>query len=343
MSEPARAGEAAHARKASPPPTLAGILAPVEKDLLRVERDLGERLGSNVEILGAIGRYLSEGGGKRIRPALLLLCSRLTGYRGDRHVLFATVFELIHTATLLHDDVIDGSALRRGRSTVHERWGNHLTVLVGDHLYLRAMNSALSADDLRLVKILCDITLEMIEGEIVQSQINGRHDVTEAEYLDVMRRKTALLFSGCAQVAAVLGGQDSVRVDALRRFGLSLGMAYQIVDDLLDFTADSRILGKPVANDLREGRVTLPLIYLLERGEERHLEMVRSVLEDRSFDRVSLESIVEAMEHEGTLERTRVAALRYCEEARTCLASFPDSPARRSLSDVCDFIAARSF
>lgn len=343
MSEAARAGEAVPSGRFVQPPVLADILAPVESDLLRVETELRKSLGSDVEIIRTIGRYLSEGGGKRIRPALLLLCSRLAGYEGDRHVLFATVFELIHTATLVHDDVIDSSTLRRGRSTVHQRWGNHLTVLVGDHLYLKAMNFALSADDLRLVKILCDITLEMIEGEIIQSHINGRMDVSEAQYLDVMRRKTALLFSGCAQVAGVLAGQDEERTESLRRLGLNLGMAYQIVDDLLDFTADARILGKPVANDLREGRITLPLIYLLERGDARHQEMIRCVLETRGFDQVSLESVVQEMEACGTLERTRRAAMDYCEDARACLARFPDSPARRSLNDVCDFITARSF
>lgn len=343
MSETARAGEAASARKFTAPPALADILAPVEDELVQVERDLEVRLGTGAEIIKTIGRYLSEGGGKRIRPALLLLCARLAGYKGDRHILFATVFELIHTATLVHDDVIDGSSLRRGRSTVHERWGNNMTVLVGDHLYLKAMNSALSADDLRLVKILCDITLEMIEGEIVQSDINGRADVTEAEYLDVMRRKTALLFSGCAQVSGVLAALDEERIEALRRFGLNLGMAYQIVDDLLDFTADARVLGKPVANDLREGRVTLPLIFLLQGGDPRHAEMVRTVLADRGFDRVSLESVVEELETSGSFERTATLAARYCEEARGSLAYFPDSPARRSLNEVCDFITARSF
>lgn len=343
MSEAARAGETAAARKFTAPPALADILAPVEEDLLKVERELESRLGTGAGIIRTIGRYISEGGGKRIRPALLLLCSRLAGYKGSHHVLFATVFELIHTATLVHDDVIDGSTLRRGRSTVHERWGNHLTVLVGDHLYLKAMNSALSADNLRLVKILCDITLEMIEGEIVQSHINGRADVTEAVYLDVMRRKTALLFSGCAQVSGVLADLSEERIEDLRRFGLNLGMAYQIIDDLLDFTADTKILGKPVANDLREGRVTLPLIYLLEKGEKRHQEMVDAVLQDRGFDRVSLEEIVGELESSGAFRRTARRAERYCEEARASLAVFSDSPARRSLNEVCDFITSRSF
>jgi octaprenyl-diphosphate synthase len=343
VSEAARAGESASARRLTAPPVLPDILAPVEEDLLLVEKELEKRLGSGTEIIRTIGQYISEGGGKRIRPALLLLCSRLAGYPGELHILFATVFELIHTATLVHDDVIDGSTLRRGRSTINERWGNHLTVLVGDHLYLKAMNSALTANDLRLVKILCDITLEMIEGEIVQSHINGRSDVTEQEYLDVMRRKTALLFSGCAEVSGVLAKLDERRIDDLRMFGLNLGMAYQIVDDLLDFTADAKILGKPVANDLREGRVTLPLIYLLERGESCHKEMVSAVLEDRGFDRVGLGEIVREMEAHDTFGRTASLAGKYCEDARRALLSFPDSPARRSLGDVCDFIAARTF
>jgi octaprenyl-diphosphate synthase len=340
----ARARSALSSRRpTTPPPALGDLLAPVEEELSLVEREFRKCLSSDVEIIRKIGRYLSEGGGKRIRPALLLLCARMAGYRGNGHVLFATVFELIHTATLIHDDVIDGSALRRGRSTVHERWGNHLTVLLGDYLYLRAMNAALTEGDLHLIEILCDITLDMIEGEIIQARLNGRLEITEEEHLEIMRRKTALLFSGCSKVAGLLAALPGERVDDLASFGLNLGMGYQIIDDLLDFTADAEVLGKPVANDLREGRLTLPLIYLLEEGEERHLEMVRSVLEDRDFKRVSLAEIVGEMDRCGTLERTRSLAIRYCERARALLASFPASPARSALEEVCGFITARSF
>lgn len=325
------------------PPSLPGMLAPVETDLDSVERELRKCLTSDVEIIRTLGQYISEGGGKRIRPALLLLCARMAGYRGKLHILFGTVFELIHTATLIHDDVIDGADVRHGRSTVHQTWGNHLTVLLGDYLYLRAMNAALTAEDLRLIKILCDITLEMIEGEMIQSHINGRTDVAESEHLEVMRRKTALLFSGCSKVAAVLADLDERRQEALTSFGLHLGMAYQIVDDLLDFTADAAVLGKPVASDLREGRLTLPLIYLLERGEPKHKDMVRLVFEERDFSRVSLEEIISEMEKHGTLDRTRSLAVHYATKARALLGPFPVCPERRSLEDVCDFITSRSF
>jgi len=312
-------------------------------DLAAIEREFGRDTVSGVRAITDIGEHLRAGGGKRIRPALLLLCARMAGYRGDRHRLFAAVFELIHTATLVHDDVIDGSPLRRGRSTVHARWGNHLTVLFGDHIYLTAMNEALRADDLRPIKILCEITLQMIQGEIIQAHLNGRTDIAEEEHLEVMRRKTALLFSGCARVAAYLAGLPPHGEDELAAFGLNLGMAYQIVDDLLDLTADPKILGKPVASDLREGRLTLPLIYLLEGGEPRHREMVACLLEDRDFDRVPLSEVVAELKKHGSLERTRRLALRYCDEARERLVSFPDSPSRRSLLDVCDFITSRSF
>jgi octaprenyl-diphosphate synthase len=324
-------------------PDLAGILAPVAADLVLVEQELRKSLGSDIEIIRVIGQYLSEGGGKRIRPALHLLCARMSGYRGDRHIQFASVFELIHTATLVHDDVIDGSTLRRGRSTVHARWGNHLTVLLGDHLYLTAMNAALRADDLRLIKILCDITLEMIQGEILQSHLNGRIDVGEAEHLEVMRRKTALLFSGCAQVAGILAEAPRERVADLEAFGLDLGMAYQIVDDLLDFTADPAVLGKPVASDLREGRLTLPLVYLLENGRGEHREMVRAVLEDRDFVRVSLGEVIAELERWGALARARSLADRYSAAALARLSAFPDSAARRSLEEACGFVTARSY
>ena len=333
-------------RKETPAPAappLGALLEPVEADLHAVEERLAKSLESDVEIIQTIGTYLSEGGGKRIRPALLLLCARMAGYRGDRHVLFATVFELIHTATLVHDDVIDGSAMRRGRSTVHSRWGNHLTVLFGDHIYLTAMNEALRADDLRPIQILCEITLQMIHGEILQSHIHGRVDVSEGEHLEIVRRKTALLFSGCARVAGYLAGLSPKAEDELAEFGIHLGMAYQIVDDLLDLTADPAVLGKPVASDLREGRITLPLIYLLEKGDPAHLEMVRCLVQEHRFDRVSLAEIVGEMKRHGSLDRARKLAQHYCNLARTRLMTFPESPSRRSLVGVCDFITARSY
>jgi octaprenyl-diphosphate synthase len=221
-----------------------------------------------VELIPKIGRYIQTSGGKRVRPAVLLMAARLGGYEGDRAVLYASVVEFIHTATLVHDDIIDDSELRRGRLAVHSRWGNDITVLLGDYLYIKSMALALTHDTLDIVRLLCDVTLRMIEGELYQLTKNGDADITEDEHFEIIRRKTAYLFGGCAQIGGMLGGVTAERERALQEYGFNLGIAFQIVDDLLDFTGDLQALGKPVGADLREGKMTLPLIHLLGQGQE---------------------------------------------------------------------------
>jgi len=351
MSAAPRAGGAAQPLSSTPPAGPPGpgprrlhdILALIGDDLARVEREFDSHLGSDVGIIETVGRYIAEGGGKRIRPALFLLCTKLCGYEGERHILFASVFELIHTATLVHDDIIDGAEMRRGRSSVNSRWGSHLTVLLGDYLYLKSMTLALTADDLRIIKILCDITLTMIEGELMQADSNGSLDISETEHLEIIRRKTAMLFAGCGRVAAELSGMPPRRVTALEAYAMNLGMAYQLVDDLLDFTATESVLGKPVASDLKEGRLTLPLIYLLEKGELEHRSMVASVLRDGAFETVERKQILDLLVEHGTLERTRKLALSYSDKAVEALSAFKDSAARRALAEIARFITARDY
>ena len=210
-------------------------------------------------LVGEIGRYIRDGGGKRIRPALLLLPCRLCGYRGERAILLAAVVEFIHTATLLHDDIIDEATVRRGRRSVNSRWGNDITVLLGDFLYTKSMSMALSQDNLRILRLLSDVTLRMIEGELLEIERNGDLDVSADDHLDIIRRKTAALFSACLRIGGMLGEVGEERERALASYGLNLGICFQMVDDLLDFTADEKVLGKPVANDLREGKLTLPV------------------------------------------------------------------------------------
>ena len=216
-----------------------------------------------------IGNYIQDGGGKRIRPAVLLMAARMAGYTGERAVLYASVIEFIHTATLVHDDIIDESELRRGREAVHTRWGNHVTVLFGDFLYLKSMSLALTQDNLEIIRLLCDVTLRIVEGEIYQLTKNGVVDLTEEEHFDIVRRKTAFLFAGCAKIGGMLGPTTREQQEALWDYGLNIGMAFQIVDDLLDFTGEEVALGKPVGGDLREGKMTLPVIHLLARGDAR--------------------------------------------------------------------------
>src|SRR5881394_4113767 len=237
---------------------LAQIFEPIRGDLEKVDREFAKHVQSQVELIPTIGKYIQSSGGKRIRPAVLLMASRLSGYTGDRAVLYAAVIEFIHTATLVHDDIIDESELRRGRLAVHSRWGNDITVLLGDYLYIKSMALALTYDTLDIVRLLCDVTMKMIEGELYQLTKNGDADITEEEHFDIIRRKTAYLFGGCAQIGGMLGAVSSEHEQALREYGFNLGIAFQLVDDLLDFTGNAGALGKPVGGDLREGKVTLP-------------------------------------------------------------------------------------
>ena len=317
------------------------IVALVEDDLARVEALFQEQVLSDVGLVAEIGRYIQQGGGKRIRPALLLLGSRLCGYRGDRGVLLAAVVEFIHTATLLHDDIIDEATVRRGRRSVNSRWGNDITVLLGDFLYTKSMAMALSQENLPILRLLSDVTLRMIEGEILEIERNGNLDVTEADHLDIIRRKTADLFAACMRIGAILGAVGDEREKALASYGLNLGICFQMVDDLLDFTAEEKTLGKPVANDLREGKVTLPMILLLRKAGRPGIEKIGTVLADRGFGRVSREEIVRLAREHGALDEAQALAETYAEKARRDLAVFDRSPYREALEVLPDFILAR--
>jgi octaprenyl-diphosphate synthase len=317
------------------------IVQLVEDDLVKVEQLFQEQCRSDVRLVGEIGRYIQEGGGKRIRPALLLLACRICGYRGDRAILLASVVEFIHTATLLHDDIIDEATVRRGRRSVNSRWGNDMTVLLGDFLYTKSMSMALSQDNLRILRLLSDVTLRMIEGEILEIERHADIHVTQADHVDIIRRKTADLFSACMRIGALLGDVGEEKERALASYGLNLGICFQMVDDLLDFTADEEVLGKPVANDLREGKVTLPAIFLLRRAGAPALEKVSAVLADRGFGRVPREEIARMARDHGALEEARALAEKYAEAARHDLLVFERTPYREALAILPDFIMAR--
>jgi octaprenyl-diphosphate synthase len=322
-------------------PSLRDILQLVEPDLVEVESLFEELVRSDVRLVGDIGRYVKDGGGKRIRPALLLLGSRLCGYKGDRAVLLASVVEFIHTATLLHDDIIDEAHLRRGRRSVNTRWGNNVTVLLGDYLYTKSMGMALSQDNLPILRILSDATLRMIEGEILEIEQDGDVAIRQEQHLEIIRRKTADLFSACMRIGAVLGNVGREREAALARYGLNLGICFQMVDDLLDFTAEENTLGKPVASDLREGKVTLPMIFLLRRGGEAARQKVKAVLEDRGFARVSREELVRLARECGALDEAAELAERYADDARRDLLAFEPSEYRDALDALPGFVLAR--
>jgi octaprenyl-diphosphate synthase len=316
------------------------IVQLVEQDLEKVERLFEEQTRSDVALVTEIGRYVREGGGKRIRPALLLLTSRMCGFEGERAVLLASVVEFIHTATLLHDDIIDEATTRRGRRSVNDRWGNEITVLAGDFLYTKSMSMALSQDNLPILRLLSDITLRMIEGELLEIERSADLAITPEDHLDIIRRKTADLFSGCTRIGGMLGAVGEEKERALASYGLNLGICFQMVDDLLDLTADEKVLGKPVANDLREGKLTLPTVFLLRRNPEA-LAPVKAVLDDRGFDRVPASEIARLVRESGALEEARRLAEDYAERARRDLVGFERSAYGEALRALPDFILAR--
>ena len=317
------------------------IVQLVESKGAEVEDSFLDCLRSDISVIDEAGRYIYDGGGKRVRPLLLLLSAQLSGYHGSRDVLYAVVFELIHTATLAHDDVIDEASVRRGKKSLNSRWGNSLTVLLGDYLYIKSMSVALLGEDLNFLNLLADITLRMIEGEIIQSRRNGCDDITEEEHLDIVRRKTAYLFSGCARTGALLADAPPERVRALEQYGLNLGMEFQLVDDLLDFTSKESVLGKPIGNDLKEGRLTLPLIYLLEGGDGRARRLIQRVLSTGDFDTAHREEILDLVRTSGALDRARETASRYADKSRSALDGFEDSPSKTALKALPDFLLAR--
>ncbi len=325
----------------SPPLELESVLALLGDKLPETERAFLDALKSDVSILSDMGRYIGQSGGKRLRPALLLLAARMCGYRGERDVLLGAVFELIHTATLVHDDVVDEAALRRGRSSVNSRWGNHITVLLGDYLYIRSMSMALQADDIRLIRVLADITLRMIEGELIQAHLDGQLEMTEEQHLNIVRRKTAFLFSGCCRIGGMLADVSEERQWTLEQYGMNLGMAFQLVDDLLDYTSDERVLGKPVLSDLKEGKLTLPLIYVLQEADPEARDLIAAVLREREFRSVSKQQILDLVRRHGTLERARHRAREYADTARRLLEPFESGPEQQVLLQLPDFILRR--
>jgi octaprenyl-diphosphate synthase len=320
---------------------LKDIVRLVEDDLARVEDVFQAQARSDVRLVGEIGRYVQEGGGKRVRPALLLLASRLCGYRGERAVTLASTVEFIHTASLLHDDIIDEATTRRGRPSVNSRWGNDITVLLGDFLYTKSMAMALSQDNLRIMRLLSDVTLRLIEGEILEIERNGDLCATPEDHLDTIRRKTADLFAACTRIGAILGEVGEEREEALASYGLNLGLCFQMVDDLLDFTAEEKTLGKPVAHDLREGKVTLPMIFLIRRGGKAAADKVKAVLDDRDFSRVSQDELVRMACECGALDEAREMAERYADLAVRDVLAFEPSPYREALEAVPGFILSR--
>jgi octaprenyl-diphosphate synthase len=321
---------------------LSQIFEPIRADLLKVDEEFGRHVQSKVQLIPQIGQYIRTSGGKRMRPAVLLMASRLSGYTGDRAVLYAAVVEFIHTATLVHDDIIDDADLRRGRLAVHSRWGNDITVLLGDYLYIKSMALALTHDTLEIVRLLCDVTLKMIEGELYQLTKNGDADISEEEHFDIMRRKTAYLFGGCAQIGGLLGKVSKEQEQALREYGFNLGMAFQLVDDLLDYTGDAETVGKPIGSDLREGKVTLPLIHLQRHEQDGSgSRVIRDIITSRAVSDEQWSDLRRRLREHASIDYAYRRAVDFADGAKKHLYPFPPSPERDALQALPDYELSR--
>jgi octaprenyl-diphosphate synthase len=313
----------------------------IEGGMAQVEEELTRQSGSEIPLIDSIGQYICCGGGKRIRPAILLLSSQMCGYDGSIGARLGAVIEMIHSATLVHDDIIDNASVRRGRTSVNAQWGNEVTVLMGDWLYMTSFRLALGERHFKVLDVLIEATRKMIEGELIQLTFNGNLDITEEQHLDISMRKTAFLFSACSQLGAVLGSAEAKVEELLRLYGLNVGLAFQMVDDVLDLTSNENTLGKPVGSDLKEGKLTLPLIYLMRDGEPHHRELVQKVLRDNDLDAAGRDEIIQLVREYRTADRVLEKAHDYAQKARTCLRDFPSSKARDALLAIPDYIVER--
>jgi octaprenyl-diphosphate synthase len=317
------------------------ILQFVEEDLARVESEIQRQLISEVDQIGEIGRYLLFSGGKRIRPMLLLLTAKLVGYHGERLYPLSAMVEFMHTATLLHDDVIDHSHLRRGFPTVNSRWGSALSILVGDFLYAKAMALVVDDGDAGILKEITSVTMRMTEGQVMETLKIGDTSLTEAEYRQIIRQKTAALFGACCYIGGALGDLPAVKREDLRRFGLTFGTAFQLVDDALDFIGKEQSLGKPVGSDLREGKVTLPVLVTLQRASVDEAEVIARFVRGDDQSPEAFQHIVTLIQKYDGIEYALREAGRHVEQAELALQGFADGPAYELLMELADFIIKR--
>lgn len=318
------------------------IFSLIGRELALVEEEFERQARSNVQVIAYISDYLRASGGKRVRPALTILSNYAVGADGSSRsaIRMAAVMEFLHTATLVHDDIIDNAEMRRNRPSVNARFGNQTAVLMGDWLYMSAFETSLAERSLPILDILTAVTRKMTEGELLQLTALGRTDVTVEDYFDILKRKTAYLFSACCEIGAILGGTNETEQRALREYGLNLGTAFQLVDDLLDFTATDKALGKAAGVDLIEGKITLPLIYLLE-SDPKMRASVQAVMRSGSYEEVSRETLSHAVERTGALERARTRAYEYADAARAALESLQPSQYLDALRAIPTYIIER--
>lgn len=314
----------------------------VAPELAQVEEELRGYTDSTVRTISDIGEYILNGGGKRIRPMLLLLTARMVGKITPGSIRLAAVVEFIHNATLVHDDIIDAADTRRGRPSANSAWGNSMTVLAGDWLYMQSFAVALRERNLEVLSTLIEVTQKMVEGELLQLTLIGDPEATPEALLDIVERKTGWLFSGCMKLPGILAGLDAESTSRLADIGRNLGMAFQLVDDLLDLTSTQQTLGKPVCNDIKEGKVTLPVSFVMQNGSASDAEKIRTVLKERAFRSVESSDILRSVEACDGLRKTRAIAESYARKAKLMLEVFPPSPYRDAIVHIPEFILNRT-
>jgi octaprenyl-diphosphate synthase len=317
------------------------ILEAVKEDLDGIEIALAENLNPHLELVREVAGHILFSGGKRLRPLLMVLCARVCGYNGNYDRTFSTALEYLHAATLLHDDLVDGASLRRGKPVAHHRWGNPIAVLTGDYLLARALTISAATGNVRIVQILAELTEQMSQGEVHQLMRKGDLSLSEEDYLDIIRRKTAVLFEAACRVSAVLASACQERETALARYGFNLGMAFQITDDLFDYLMDARQLGKAVGADLREGKVTLPVVHALRQVGEEDRRWVAGLIRDRRFTEEEFRRLVGLLKKSGAIAYSQTAAERFIAEAKSALAVFEPSQTLSTLIDIADYALHR--
>lgn len=322
-------------------PDLKYLYDTIKQDLDQVEKQLKSISTSPNKLISEVGAYLFQKKGKRIRPALLVLCSKLFGYQGKEHILLSAVIETIHTASLIHDDIIDKSTMRRGRKSVHSKWGPNITVLLGDYLYITSIGLTLKSEYNQIIGILADISARMIEGEISEYYMSGSLEMSEKDYLDIINKKTASLFSISCQIGGILGNASKKEEHILSDYGTNLGMSFQIVDDLLDYTGDEKKLGKPILSDLKDGRITLPLIYTLNNDGKANRNRIKNLLKNKNLEKESQEEILKILMSNGALDYTYEKAKEFSEESKEIISQLPKSIHRDALYQFSDFILTR--
>jgi octaprenyl-diphosphate synthase len=320
--------------------TIKEVFDLLHDDLAAIEREFGRDTVSDVRAITEIGEYLRAGGGKRLRPALLLLSCKLMNYSGQGAVKLGAVVEIIHTATLVHDDIIDEAKTRRGRPAANTQWGNSKCVLAGDWLYMQSFKVAVQERNFAILDTLIDLTQAMVEGELLQMERLGKA-ITIDEHFDLIDRKTARLFSVCMKLGGILGGASETNLSGLAEYGRNLGMAFQIVDDVLDLTASEEVLGKPVASDLREGKATLAVLHALERCSPTERVTIESVLGNGGFNGITPADIVAILRRHGSIDAAYNRATQFTQAAREAICTFPDSEIKRVLLWIPEFVVER--